>query len=152
MNVALRKLQITTLHRVYPQHPAMSHKYWFNLRTWLCRYMFEVYLLSSLNAILEASNDENALECLTIICVNCHDFPLQIHSIDQARLDERVQKIETNLYSANPELRELLDGFCLIDEDREKELRYNTILMIFLFKAKIVNLRSSFQTYHMIIG
>ena len=46
-----------------------------------------------------------------------------MHSFDQARLDERVQKIETNLYGANPELRELLDGFCLIDEDKEKQLR-----------------------------
>ena len=51
----------------------------------------------------------------------------QVHSFDQARLDERVQKIETNLYSANPELRELLDGVCLIDEDREKQLRYCTV-------------------------
>ncbi|XP_033639226.1 uncharacterized protein LOC117299811 [Asterias rubens] len=55
----------------------------------------------------------------------------EMNLFDSARLEDRVQKIETQLYNHNPELRELLDGNCFTDEDREKQLRAHLELEIF---------------------
>ncbi|XP_022082101.1 polycystic kidney disease protein 1-like 1 [Acanthaster planci] len=55
----------------------------------------------------------------------------ELNLFDHVRLEDRVQKIETQLYGHNPEMRELLDGNCFTDEDREKQLRAQLELEIF---------------------